>query len=164
MHQLLIVRHAIAHERDSARWRNDELRPLTARGKRSFRRTARRLGDFLDAPDELLTSSLRRAMQTARILRDEAGFPKPTELRELKPRIPISALIAALAGRRCERMAVVGHEPQLSALVSQLLAGARSSVNCPLKKGGIALLQFSDVIAPERAELLMFVPPRILRN
>ena len=164
MRQLLIIRHAIAHERDAARWKDDELRPLTGRGKRRFRRTARRIGDILDCPDELLTSSLARAMQTARILRDEAGFPTPTELSELKPQVPVSALIAALAGRHHERVAVVGHEPQLSALVSQFLAGARSRVNCPLKKGGFVLLQFSDVIAAGSAELLMFAPPRVFKD
>ncbi len=164
MRQLLIIRHAIAHERNAALWKNDELRPLTARGNRNFRRTARRVADLFDCPDELLTGSLKRARQTARILREEAGFPKPAQFPALKPRMPAAALIAALRKRRGERLAIVGHEPQLSVLVSELLAGSRSKVNCPLKKGGIVLLQFSDAIAAGRGELLLFAPPRVFRD
>ena len=163
MRQLLIVRHAVAYERNATRWPDDALRPLTDRGKRKFRRTARQLSDILDRPDELLTSTLKRARQTARILRREAGFPKPVELRELAPDAAIAPLIAALGRRRGQRLAIVGHEPQLSALVSDLLGGMLPG-RVPLKKGGVVLLGFDGPIAAGKAQLLLFAAPSALRR
>ena len=43
--EILIVRHAIAAERDAKRWPDDRGRPLTAEGVRRFRGVARHLGE-----------------------------------------------------------------------------------------------------------------------
>ena len=85
MRRLLIVRHAIAHERNVQRWPDDADRPLTQIGRKKFERASRRIGTFLDKPEILFTSPLKRARQTARILRREANFPKPKEMRALRP-------------------------------------------------------------------------------
>src|SRR6478736_90410 len=42
--ELLLIRHAIACERDAARWRNDDERPLSARGRARGRLAAAALG------------------------------------------------------------------------------------------------------------------------
>jgi len=80
MYELLIVRHAIAHERDASLWPNDEERPLTKEGIDKFRQAARGLERVVDAPEELLCSPLTRARQTAAILEEKAAFPRAIEL------------------------------------------------------------------------------------
>jgi phosphohistidine phosphatase len=72
---LLIVRHAIAYERDRARWREDALRPLSPAGIRRARKAAAGLKELTARPERLLTSPLVRAQQTARILTAVAGWP-----------------------------------------------------------------------------------------
>src|SRR5215831_5967593 len=137
MQQLLIVRHAIAYERSVRRWPDDDKRPLTVDGIKKFERAARGLKGVIEAPDELLTSPLVRAQQTAAILRKIAKFPAPIELHELRPETGANALIAALGRRRKPRLAIVGHEPSLSELLAELLKGTVASSALRLKKGAL---------------------------
>jgi phosphohistidine phosphatase len=162
MRRLLIVRHAVAHPRNVHRWPNDADRPLTEIGKKKFQRVARRMSAILDRPEILFTSSLKRARQTARILRREAGFPKPKEMRELRPGGGAKRVIDALRAANAEFVAIVGHEPDLSELSSELLAGSPTAVAGSLKKGGLVLLEFSDDIESGKASLTAYVPPRVL--
>jgi phosphohistidine phosphatase len=163
MRQLLIIRHAIAHERDSKRWPDDGERPLTAAGANKFERAARGLKSVLAMPDELLTSSLIRAQQTAAILQRIAKFPKPTELIELRPDAGANTLIAALSRRRGQRIAIVGHEPALSRLVAELLKGSMSSSAMRIKKGALLIVEFDRAIDKGSGRLVAHIPPRILR-
>ena len=160
MRQLVVIRHAIAHERDSQQWPDDDKRPLTDAGKRRFRKAACGLATWVRPPDEMLTSTLTRARQTARILERKASFPKAVTLRELRPDVDAHTLIAALRKRRNKRIAIVGHEPALSELVRRLLG--RGVLNAPLKKGGVVLIGFEGRIEAGKGMLLAFAPPRAL--
>ena len=159
MQRLLIIRHAIAHPRDSNRWPNDNDRPLTGAGKKRFRKAARGIGRLFGSPDELLSSTLVRAMQTARILERRAAFPATVELHELGPEIRTSVLIAALQKRRAKFIAIVGHEPSLSALAGELL---KDRLDAPLKKGGALMIAFKGRLGPHKGKLVAFVTPRVL--
>jgi len=63
---LLIVRHAIAEERDafSETGKDDAERPLTPGGRRKFKRGARGLRRIAPSIDVLATSALVRAVET----------------------------------------------------------------------------------------------------
>jgi len=163
MRELFIIRHAIAHERDASKWPNDDERPLTEEGIRKFRQVARGLKRLVDAPDEMLTSRLPRARQTAAILEEQAAFPAAIELDMLRPDTEISALIRALQARGAARIAVVGHEPDLSQLIGALAGsqGARAAVE--MKKGAVAHLAFERRIKAGSGQLLALLPPRVLR-
>src|SRR5258707_15872816 len=89
--ELLIVRHAIAFERDRHRWRDDGARPLSPAGVRRARKAAAGLKEIIKAPDLVLTSPLVRARQTAQILTDVAGWPQAEEVPELSPQAPAPA-------------------------------------------------------------------------
>src|SRR5581483_896815 len=56
--ELLIVRHAIAFERDRRRWPEDSERPLSPAGIRRARRAAAGLKELIAAPERVLTSPL----------------------------------------------------------------------------------------------------------
>jgi phosphohistidine phosphatase len=163
MYELLIIRHAVAHERDASAWPNDEERPLTEAGIEKFRQAARGLARVLDAPEELLCSPLTRTRQTAAILEEKAGFPRAIELDMLRPDTETATLVRALQERQRARIAVVGHEPSLSELICALLAGLDARAEVEMKKGAVAQLAFADRIEAGRGQLLQLLPPRVLR-
>src|SRR6187551_608343 len=68
MQTLLLVRHAIAEERGSA-WPDDTVRPLTQKGELRMREIARRLKAIGETSDVVVSSPLKRAKDTALILK-----------------------------------------------------------------------------------------------
>jgi phosphohistidine phosphatase len=161
--ELLIVRHAIAFERDSHRWPDDDDRPLSARGMARARKAALGLKEVIGRPTRVLASPVLRARQTAGILTQAAAWPRAIHCRELMPGSPLTELLALIGRARDERLAVVGHEPGLGQLVSAYLPGSAKIAAFSFRKMGVALLNFKDVPRVGRGELLWFLPPRVLR-
>jgi phosphohistidine phosphatase len=162
---LLVIRHAIAEDRETfaAAGRDDALRPLTEQGRRKMRRAARGLRRLVPTIDTLVTSGLTRAQETAAIVRDEYQITRVETAPELEPERPVSGVITGLTRYTGELVAIVGHEPQLSRLVTYLVSGVdRSGV--ALKKGGACLLEFDGTAKPAGGELLWAVRPGILRD
>ncbi|MBS0579639.1 MAG: histidine phosphatase family protein [Proteobacteria bacterium] len=159
---LVIVRHAIAPERDATRWPDDRLRPLSPGGLARGRKAALGLARIAPEPGLVLTSPLVRTRQTARILQREAGWPRAQPCAELVPDAPPRTLLARLAHSSAERIAIVGHEPHLSAFLAQCLPGdARQGL--PFRKMGAALVRFPGRAQAGRGELIWFAPPKLLR-
>ena len=163
---LLVVRHAIAADREAfARsGKDDAERPLTAEGRRKFEKGVRGLRDIVDTIDVLATSSLVRAIETADILREAYGVGRAVRLPELAPEAEPASILGWLERhRRRSVVAVVGHEPHLSALVEHLLVGRRSEF-IDLDKGGACLLSLGA--SPKRgdAHLRWLLTARQLRR
>jgi phosphohistidine phosphatase len=161
--QLLIVRHAIAYKRDHQRWRDDGERPLSPGGKRQARKAAAGLKAFCAAPDRLLTSPLVRARQTAQILTAVAGWPRAVELPELRPDAPASALLRLLAKDRSNRVALVGHQPDLGYLIAACLLGDGGELSIDMKKNAVACVSFAGAPRAGHAVLEWLATPRMLR-
>jgi phosphohistidine phosphatase len=141
MPPLYVVRHAIAEQRDFERWPDDSVRPLTQKGEASFRRAARGLRALAEPVDAVLSSPYVRAWRTAEILHDETGWPSPTRCDALAAdRAPSDGLDALRDHAADEAVALVGHEPYLSALVSALLTGDETAVALDFRKGGVVCL------------------------
>lgn len=164
MRELLVIRHAIAHERDAATWPDDDLRPLTLAGRRKFRRVARYLSRNVPTPEEVLCSPLKRTRQTARILRRDAAFPKAKRCDFLRPEASVRMLIGELASRKAERLAIVGHEPVLSQLIAELLGAKGNAKAFRMKKGALVWLYFPRQIGAQNGRLVACVPPRLVRS
>jgi phosphohistidine phosphatase len=162
--EIVLVRHAIAFERDGARWRDDGQRPLSPEGKRKFRKAAAGLAQWLPKVDAVLTSPLVRTRQTAELLTDVARWPKAVDTAELAPNGSPVGVLAMLRTHREKRIALVGHEPCLSELLTLCLAGPETRPCAPMKKGGVACIMFADDIAAGKGTLTAFVPPRALRE
>ena len=158
----MIVRHAIAEERDSVRWPDDAERPLTEAGAERFTSAAHGLARLVGHVGAVLSSPAARAWQTAELLELEAGWPAPEPCAALAVGGATDEVPAALPDRRS--VAVVGHEPQLSELASLLLAGDPYAVPIELRKGGAVLLACPGRPAPGTAVLRWSASPRILRG
>jgi phosphohistidine phosphatase len=161
--KVFLVRHAIAHERNHARWPNDALRPLTAGGKDKFRRAARGLARHLPRNVVLLTSPYVRARDTAKILAKALRRTKLSECAELASHEPASKAFDLLRRRKDQAVVLVGHEPNCSAFLAAALGGAQARLQIEFKKGGAALIEFSKNIGPGEATLCWMLPPRVLR-
>ncbi|HEU4625802.1 MAG TPA: histidine phosphatase family protein [Steroidobacteraceae bacterium] len=162
--EVILVRHAIAFDRDRARWPDDRDRPLSPKGKRKFRKAMPGLARWLPKIDTLLTSPLVRTRQTADILTDEAGWPEGIDTPELAPSGSPEAVLTLLRGRTEKRVALVGHEPRLGELLALCVAGPGARAFAPLKKGSVACVEFEGEVAAGQGTLTAFVPPRVLRK
>jgi phosphohistidine phosphatase len=152
--ELLVIRHAVAEDREqfAATGKDDGLRPLTAEGRRKFRRAARAIVALAPSVDLLATSPLVRAADTAAILAEAYGLDEVVKEPALEPDARPAALLPWL--QRCAQLdlvAVVGHEPHLSSLVEWLLT-RRTGQFLALKKGGACLLQLGDLGDAPRAK------------
>ena len=160
-----LIRHAIADHRNPARWPDDAQRPLTAKGAVRFRSAARGLHRLVAAVDVVLASPYTRALETAEILHDEAGWPPPERCPALEAiRAPDDALEILQERNDRSSAALVGHEPYLSTLASLLLTGREGALQLELKKGGVVLLELMGEPGPGRAVLRWSVSPKILRS
>src|ERR1700680_3183149 len=140
--ELLIIRHAIAFERDRDRWRDDGARPLSVAGIKRARKAAVGLKELCEAPDRFLTSPLVRARQTAQILTDIADWPQAEEAPELSPGGSALAVLTLLDQKRGKVVGVVGHEPELRALLTVCLLGEDGAVAIDMKKNAVACVSF----------------------
>ncbi len=123
--RVLIVRHAEAAPASAAGGR-DRDRPLTANGRRVFRAAAREIARRLPAPDVLLASPLLRAQETAAFLAAEWGTIVTAD--DALASGSVDAIVASLVTAASEHaedatIALVGHEPTVSALVAALAGG-----------------------------------------
>lgn len=160
---LYLVRHAFAAHADPAQWPDDATRPLTPDGIRRFRAAARGLRRLAPEVDVVLSSGFARAWETAELLHEVTGWPKPRDCPALEAGRPVSAALDVLREHDEPSLALVGHEPHLSTLASILCAGAEGTARLELKKGGVVLLRLEGEVAPRSAYLRWSLPPRILR-
>ena len=160
--ELYLVRHAIAAERGED-WPDDEKRPLTAHGVSLFKESVRGLSRLDVAVDEIFTSSLVRAKQTAELL--AAGLPGTPQVKVLDALAPghaPGAVLAQLArDARRRRIALVGHEPDLGELAAHLVGAGRA---LPFKKGGVCRIDVESLTTRRAGALVWFVTPKMLRG
>lgn len=161
--KLMIVRHAVAFERDPKRWPDDRTRPLTPEGALRARRAAQGLKRVADRPARLLTSHLTRSVQTAAILTAVARWPRALECAALTPEGSPEAVLKALQGQPDDLIAIVGHQPALGRLIARCLPGEARPQAFELKKFGVALLSFDGVPCAGGATLGWLLTPGLLR-
>lgn len=155
---LYVLRHAIAeaHRPGQA----DSARKVTDRGRAKTRRVlshARRVGV---RPETILTSPYARAVQTAEIaIRELAAAGPPIQTNGLVPFVSAFDLWSELRDHfGSGDIMVVGHNPQLSSLVT-LLIGARADALW-LKKSSLVALDVGSAGVQRRAELSWLLTPR----
>lgn len=130
---LILWRHADAE--DGA---PDLERRLTKKGRKQADRVAQWLRERLPADYELISSPAARAKETAEALRSNMRIDA-----SLAPGASPAAYISASGWPRGERtIVVVGHQPDLGALLAQLVAGRQSDWR--LQKGALWWLEAGE--------------------
>ncbi len=160
--RLYLVRHAIAAERNGSTL-DDASRSLTQEGVEKMQQHVRGLAALGVQLDEVWTSPLIRAVQTAEIL--ATGFGGRIAVKTvaaLQPDGDFEALRSLAGDSKVGSLALVGHEPYLGEFTGYLLGGSRS-LDIRFKKGGVAHLAVSDWRPPMCAELCWLLTPKQLR-
>ena len=159
---IYIVRHAIAADRGEE-WPDDTKRPLTDTGITRFKEAVSGLAWLGVEIDEIFTSPLVRARQTATILAH--GLGNKTSVKTLEALAPghsprqVMNELSGMAKRH--RIALVGHEPGLGELAAHLLGSSRA---LPFKKGGVCYIAIQGLTSRRPGELGWFLPPKVLRR
>ncbi len=164
--KLLVIRHAIAQDRQdfAESGDSDEQRPLTSEGIAKMQRAAKGLKNTIEKIDILATSPLTRALETAAIISTEFEMGEADVIAALQPGATVEEFeqwASSHAGR--DVVAIVGHEPHLSSLVTWLIAGRGNSA-VELKKGGACLVEFDLAPRAGRGILKWLLSPRQLRQ
>jgi phosphohistidine phosphatase len=157
---LILVRHAIAEERDPTRWPDDAQRPLSKLGRKRFGRGARGLGRLAGPMEVVLSSPYVRAWDTAMLLHKEAGWMVPLARDELTEGSAGTSMNLLREYAYADTLALVGHQPDLGRLLSLLLRQVNTEVE--IKKGAAVCVRL-HTLDPLHAELLWLLPPRALR-
>jgi phosphohistidine phosphatase len=143
-------------EADWPNWnKSDDERPLTERGKKEMKKIAAFL-ECLDLSfDQIITSPLPRAKQTAEAVADRLGLGlKEDEL--LEPGFDSSDFKQLMKKYRGEEIMVVGHEPDFTETISAL-----TGASLKLSKAGLALVELNP--DKMRGRLLWLIPPKIAK-
>jgi phosphohistidine phosphatase len=161
---LYVVRHALAEEAAAG---GDDARHLTDVGRKRTQKAAAGIRALAIELDVILTSPVARAAETAAIIAEAYdNTPAPRVLDELATGVaPIDAIAALAPFGRDDSVMIVGHEPQLSALVSILLTGEPDGMHLRMRKGGCVALDLpAKGIEHGAAELLWMMTQRQLRK
>lgn len=165
--RLLLVRHGRPADRESFAdsGHSDDLRPLSAEGRRDMRRVARGIAKAAGSIDLLASSPFARAVETAALIARELDDEvKPTELAALAPGGDEQA-VAKWLGRHPQEYSVmlVGHEPLLGRIATLFLCGSPDPF-VRLKHGGACQLRFPTKAAAGAAALGWLLTPRQFRR
>jgi phosphohistidine phosphatase len=157
---IYFLRHANAGEKraDPAK---DEKRPLDKDGVLQCRYVGALLAALDVQVDQVVSSPLKRATQTASLVGNDIGFDAKLQLSDsLRPSATFEdfrELIHACA--KYEAIMVVGHNPNLTEFISQIVTNGGSRKSIELKKGGIARVDYSA----KRSVLNWMVTPKLAR-
>lgn len=162
MKRLTLMRHA------NAQWKDPQFsdfdRPLNRRGNSEAEAMARRLIELKLVPTAVLTSSARRAQQTAEIVTREFGLSARSVRRDeslyLAPAEEILRVIHA-TGPRIPHLMIVGHNPGITDVAHLLAPAARipdlaTAAMCSLT---FDVRSWSDVTAGKLRDVQSEVPP-----
>jgi len=160
---LYIVRHAIAVARGTEGYDDDSQRPLTDAGRRKMKKIAKGLYGLGAEFDTILSSPYVRARDTAKILAKELNAKDKVAFSDnLIPPGNFEKLVQEIHEKYdVPNLALVGHEPMLSSLISRLTTG-NTDMRLNLKKGGVAYLSTDNLYKEGRATLEWLLTPGLM--
>jgi phosphohistidine phosphatase len=156
---LLILRHAKSGHEDGL---PDEARTLTERGRKASRKMGKVALEHDLVPERILCSTAVRARDTALgFLATAEGSGPITYLSELYLAEP-AAYVKALTehGGDAERVMVVGHNPGLEDLVTDLTGERVTLPTAALVECSLEIRKWAELTFESRGELRRFFRPK----
>ncbi len=122
-------------------------------------REAKGMEDLNVSPDRIITSPLKRAKETAKIVAERLQLEnKLVEDDRLADSFDAGRLAEILRENGdTETLMFVGHEPDFSETIGELIGGA----SVDLKKGGLARIDLDDA-SSTHGDLVWLIPPKAL--
>jgi phosphohistidine phosphatase len=162
--ELYILRHGEAGKRLQAG--RDSERALTVTGKQEVEDVAKALAELEIKFDFIATSPLKRSIQTAEVVAKTLKIKKGNveEWNELKPEGRREELYRKLSQFKSESsVLVVGHEPYLSTMISEVAFG-NGAGGIVLKKAGLAKLGITSFRPKIKGDLRWLLTPKHLKK
>jgi phosphohistidine phosphatase len=163
--ELYLLRHGIAVEPGTRGFEDDFSRPLTPKGRRQLRKNTAAIKELAGKFDLILSSPLVRAKQTAEIVAKALDSKKRLRFTSaLGPGGAAAILVRQLEREKPapEKVLLVGHEPDMSRLVSLLTSG-RPDMQIDFKKGALCKLETEKLTAGQCARLIWLVTPKQMK-
>ena len=153
------VRHASAGTHLSSP-KKDEKRPLDKTGMEQSAQMGRALASMDVQVDLILSSPLKRAIQTASLVGNELGYEGPLVFEDgLRPTASYNDFRKMLQKHAKKQMVmVVGHNPSLSQFLGRSISTKDCEALVDLKKGAAARVDM------EEPSLLWCITPRVVKS
>jgi len=157
---IYFLRHASAGQASVSG--NDEKRPIDKTGEQQSRDVGRALAALDLKLDDIISSPLTRAMQTAQIAAGELGHKNKLAIEDaLRPEASYEEFEDLLARYgKSEAIMLVGHNPSMTEFLNRMLAGSDSASFIDFKKGAVAKVEKD---AREGAILKWCMTPKVVR-
>jgi phosphohistidine phosphatase len=142
--------------------KRDSKRPLTSEGRKEVEEIADSIVRLGVKFDEIATSPLPRAIETARIIAKRQKKAKLLVWDELSPEGDRRAMLSRLAkmGHESEVL-LVGHEPYLTSVVADLMGAGPGTIL--LRKAGLVRIRVTSFAPSAKGELRWLLSPRVLK-
>ena len=155
---LYLIRHSITE--NITMDKKDFDRELTEEGKFVIKKTSEAWKNYIGNVDVVLTSPLRRAIQTAEIistnLQEKQNLIKDNNLGTGSRTADLIDLLNSL---EYKNVVVVGHQPDLSQHINNFCG--TGSFNLAFPPASLAKIEFDNTIKYGRGRLIYFIPPII---
>ena len=157
--EIYLLRHGIAENRSPSG--SDADRRLTEEGRAKLRRVLERAHSAGVNPSLILSSPLRRAIETAEIAARELGYEgRIVRTEALEPDSSPQKVWDEIRRHREEAAVLVaGHEPLFSATVAWMLGSTRAMVH--FRKGALVCLDVEGLGAAPAAVLEWMLIPKL---
>lgn len=157
--EIYLLRHGIAE--DARPGQPDSERELTAEGREKLRRVLKRARSADVAPSLILSSPLRRAVQTAGVAAEALDYKgKVVETQALIPDVPPQEAWEELRARHDESAVLLaGHEPLMSTLAAFLLGS--SALQVDVKKAALLRIDCDRFGREPRGVLKWMITPAV---
>lgn len=157
--QVYLLRHGAAEEERSGL--SDAERGLTQDGRRKLRQTLQTASQADIRPTLMLTSSLKRAVQTAELAQEVLNYKG--ELVRTEALMPNSSVQEVWNEIRVHSgepvIMLVGHNPQFGELAGYLLGAPELQID--VKKGSLLRIDFEAVSSQPKGILRWFLIPKL---
>jgi len=157
--QVYLLRHGIAE--DGHNGMRDEDRALTPDGRRKLKQVLQAANEAGVKPTLILSSPLKRAVQTAEVAKQALGYPDAVlKTKSLAPGATVEQVWDEIRGHRTEAsLLLVGHNPQFDNLAAYLLGSP--AVQIAFKKGAILRIDFENFAPHPKGTLRWYLTPKL---
>jgi phosphohistidine phosphatase len=157
--QVYLLRHGIAQEGSAGS--SDADRELTAEGRKKLRQVLEAASDSGVAPTLILSSPLKRALQTAEIARNILGYEQQVlHSKALMPGSTVEQVWEEVRVHRDEAsMLLVGHNPLFSDLAAYLIGSKTAQIH--FTKGTIMRVDVDSFLSQPKGTLRWYLTAKL---
>ena len=155
------LRHASAGKK-YVNSKRDERRPLDEQGILQARYIGRLLSNLDIQMDQIISSPLKRAMQTASLAANELAFEIGIQVEAaLRPESEYEQFQELLSRySKHDAIMIVGHNPSLSEFLSKTISSNSGAAHMDFKKGAVAKVEMTG----RNGTLEWLITPKIART